>query len=45
MRIAVVEAGGVGSFFGGRLGATGTNMVFIARGAHLEAMREHGLWV
>jgi 2-dehydropantoate 2-reductase len=46
MRIAVVGAGGVGGYFGGRLAATGTGGVevaFIARGAHLAAMRANGL--
>src|SRR5581483_10748941 len=45
MRIAVVGAGGVGGYFGGRLAATGADVHFLARGAHLEAMRAHGLRV
>ena len=45
MRIAVVGAGGVGGYFGGRLAQAGKDVVFIARGAHLEAIRSHGLRV
>jgi 2-dehydropantoate 2-reductase len=43
MRIAVVGSGGVGGYFGGRLAATGVDVTFLARGAHLEAMRTNGL--
>jgi 2-dehydropantoate 2-reductase len=43
VRIAVVGAGGVGGYFGGRLAEAGANVVFLARGAHLEAMRANGL--
>ena len=45
MKIAVVGAGGVGGYFGGRLAQHGTDVTFVARGAHLQAMREHGLRV
>jgi 2-dehydropantoate 2-reductase len=45
MRIAVFGSGGVGGYFGGRLAQAGEDVVFIARGAHLEAMREDGLRV
>jgi len=45
MRIAVVGAGGVGGFFGTRLAAAGDEVTFVARGRHLEAIREHGLAV
>lgn len=45
MRIAVVGTGGVGSYFGGRLAHAGEDVVFVARGAHLRAMRESGLRV
>ena len=45
MKIAVVGAGGVGGYFGARLAAAGEAVSFIARGAHLEAMRERGLKV
>jgi 2-dehydropantoate 2-reductase len=43
MRIAVVGSGGVGGYFGGRLAASGTDVTFLARGAHLDAMRTRGL--
>jgi len=43
MRIAILGTGGVGGYFGGRLAAAGANVAFIARGAHLAAMRERGL--
>lgn len=45
MRIAVFGTGGVGGYFGGRLARAGQDVVFIARGAHLKAIREHGLKV
>jgi 2-dehydropantoate 2-reductase len=43
MRIAVMGAGAVGGYFGARLAAAGHDVGFIARGAHLEAMRRQGL--
>jgi 2-dehydropantoate 2-reductase len=43
VRIAVMGSGGVGGFFGARLARGGADVSFIARGAHLAAMREHGL--
>ena len=43
MRIAVVGAGGVGGYFGARLAASGADVHFLARGAHLDAMRANGL--
>src|SRR5688572_17254417 len=45
MRIAVLGAGGVGGYFGGRLAQAGVDTTFIARGATLEALRKHGLRV
>lgn len=45
MRIAVVGAGGVGGYFGGRLAKAGVDVTFIARGATLEALRTRGLRV
>ena len=45
MKIAVVGAGGVGGYFGGRLAAAGEDVNFIARGAHLQAIREQGLQI
>ncbi len=43
MRIAIIGSGGVGGYFGGRLAAAGADVSFLARGAHLEAMRARGL--
>jgi len=45
MRIAIFGTGGVGGYFGGRLVQAGEDVVLIARGAHLEAMRATGLRV
>ncbi len=45
MRIVVMGSGGVGGYFGGRLAAAGEQVGFIARGAHLRAMREQGLQI
>jgi 2-dehydropantoate 2-reductase len=45
MRIAVYGAGGIGGYFGGRLAESGADVHFIARGRHLQALREHGLMV
>src|SRR5712672_1312570 len=45
MRIAVVGAGGVGGGFGAALAKAGAEVVFIARGAHLAAMKNGGLKV
>src|SRR3981081_3431792 len=45
MRVAVVGAGGVGGGFGAALARAGAAVTFIARGAHLAAMKNHGLKV
>lgn len=45
MRIAVMGTGAVGGYFGARLAAAGHELVFIARGKHLEAMRRSGLHI
>ncbi len=45
MKIAMMGSGGVGGFFGGRLANAGYDVSFIARGAHLEAMRRDGLTI
>ncbi|HET9904948.1 MAG TPA: 2-dehydropantoate 2-reductase [Xanthobacteraceae bacterium] len=45
MRIAAMAAGGVGGYFGARLAAAGHEVAFLARGAHLKAIRERGLTV
>ena len=43
MRIAVIGAGGVGGAFGAALAKAGADVTFVARGAHLAAMRANGL--
>ena len=43
MKIAVMGAGAIGGYFGGRLAQAGFDVSFIARGAHLAAIRENGL--
>jgi hypothetical protein len=45
MRIAVIGAGGVGGSFGAALANAGNDVTFVARGAHLAAMRARGLSV
>jgi 2-dehydropantoate 2-reductase len=45
MRIAVFGAGAVGGYFAGRLAQAGEEIVLIARGEHLQALRQHGLRV
>jgi len=41
----VYGSGGVGGYFGGRVASSGHEVAFIARGAHLQAMRQQGLVV
>jgi len=43
LKIAILGVGGVGGYFGGRLAAAGADVTFLARGAHLDAMRARGL--
>jgi 2-dehydropantoate 2-reductase len=45
MKVAIVGAGGVGGYFGGRLAQAGEDVVFIARGEHLRAITSEGLRV
>jgi 2-dehydropantoate 2-reductase len=45
MKIAVMGSGGVGGYYGGLLARAGHDATFIARGAHLEALRANGLQV
>src|SRR5215213_11535684 len=45
MRVAVIGSGGVGGFVGGKLANAGHEVAFLARGEHLQALREHGLRV
>ena len=43
MRIGILGSGAVGGYYGARLVRAGHDVVFIARGAHLTAIRERGL--
>ena len=43
MRLAVMAAGAVGGYFGGRMAAAGHDVTFFARGAHRDAIRRDGL--
>jgi len=44
-RIAVVGAGAVGSFFGGRLAQAGHAVTLIGRPEHVDAINRNGLWI
>ena len=43
MRFAILGSGAVGGYFGAKLAKSGQSVTFIARGAHLEAIRSRGL--
>ena len=43
MRFSILGSGAVGGYFGAKLAKSGQDVTFIARGAHLEAMRSKGL--
>lgn len=43
MRIAIFGTGGAGGYFGAHLARAGEDVIFIARGEHLQAIREQGL--
>ena len=45
MKIGVMGTGGVGGYFGGLLARDGHDVTFVARGAHLAAIQQHGLKV
>ncbi len=45
MRVVVIGAGGTGGYFGGLLARAGDEVVFVARGTHLDAIRREGLTV
>jgi 2-dehydropantoate 2-reductase len=45
VRFAIVGSGAVGGYYGARLARTGHEVTFIARGAHLAAIRERGLTI
>jgi 2-dehydropantoate 2-reductase len=43
MRIVVMGSGGTGGYFGAKLARAGEDVTFVARGAHLAALRAEGL--
>jgi 2-dehydropantoate 2-reductase len=43
MKIAIMGSGGIGGYYGARLQSGGADVTFVARGAHLEAMRQNGI--
>jgi 2-dehydropantoate 2-reductase len=45
MKIAFMGAGGIGGVWGARLASVGCDVSFVARGAHLSAIREHGITI
>ena len=45
MKVAVIGTGAVGGYFGGLLARAGHNVTFVARGAHLAAIKKNGLIV
>ena len=45
MKVCIVGAGAIGACFGLELASAGVDVGLIARGAHLEAMRAHGVRV
>ena len=45
MRIAIFGSGAVGGYFGAKMARAGEDVTFLARGAHLEAIRSRGLQI
>jgi 2-dehydropantoate 2-reductase len=45
MRVAVLGSGAVGGYYGAKLARVGHDVTFVARGAHLTAIRERGLHI
>jgi 2-dehydropantoate 2-reductase len=45
MRIVVAGTGGTGGYFGAKLARAGEDVTFLARGAHLQAIRDNGLTI
>jgi 2-dehydropantoate 2-reductase len=45
VRVAIVGSGAVGGYFGAKLARSGQAVSFVARGAHLAAIRERGLQI
>ncbi len=45
MKIAIIGTGGVGGYFGARMAVSGNDVTFLARGTHLDALKNNGLTV
>ena len=45
MKISIVGAGGIGGYYGGLLARAGNQVSILARGEHLQTIRERGLEV
>ena len=45
MRVLVMGSGGIGGFYGAVLARAGNDVIFVARGSHLEAIQANGLQV
>jgi 2-dehydropantoate 2-reductase len=45
LKIGVIGSGAVGGFYGAMLRKAGHEVIFLARGAHLQSMKEHGLLI
>lgn len=45
MKIAIIGTGGVGGYYGGLIAQQGEDVIFLARGAHLQAIQQQGLQV
>jgi len=45
MKILIVGTGAVGGYFGGMLAKSGEDVTFLARGEHLKAIQEKGLYI
>ncbi|MEK6631212.1 MAG: 2-dehydropantoate 2-reductase N-terminal domain-containing protein, partial [Acidobacteriota bacterium] len=45
MHFAILGSGAVGGYYGAKLALAGQQVSFVARGAHLRAIRERGLVV
>ena len=45
MNVVVMGSGGVGGYFGAKLVRSGADVTFVARGAHLDAMRKNGITI
>src|SRR4051812_41177066 len=45
MKFAILGSGAVGGYYGAKLSKAGQDVTFIARGAHLAAIRERGLQI